>query len=647
MQQAQHQSPTLSSPSTPFQEFTLPALLLGAVLSVVMGAANVYLGLKAGMTVSASIPAAVIAVGVLHGMMRRKSILEANLVQTSASAGESIAAGIIFTMPAMIMIGVWQTFNFWTTTLIAMTGGILGILFMIPMRKVFVVQSPELKFPEGVACAEVLKAGEGTGDEAGETTSGAKLLFNALGVGAVFKFVSSFLGLFAGAAEFARYVGNRILVFGSDISPALVGVGFIVGTAVSLQVFLGGCIGWLVGIPLMSADPSAGSALDQAWTLWSTKVRYMGVGAMLVGGIYSILKVRQGLVQATKELLAQFKQQAEGQVIPETERNMSGKTIAIFSLVTVFFIGAIYFNLLNKNMSITVLTTVVMVVMAFFFTAVASYIVGLVGNSNSPVSGMTITTVLATGLLLYLFKFTGTEGMIAVLGVAGIVCCVACTSGDVCNDLKTGYLVGASPRRQQWMQILGVIVAAFVMAPVLVALHQGSINNGTGGIGGRELPAPQAGLFASLAKGFFGDGQLPWGMIQVGIAIGLGILIVDAILGKLGSKTRLHVMPVAVGIYLPLGLSVPIMVGGLMNFFVGKLSGRKSAQGIRRGTLLASGVIAGESIIGVVLGIMAYFNITRLKLGEGFGKVGLEALAIGALVLFCIWLFRKSIPNKN
>jgi putative OPT family oligopeptide transporter len=624
-----------------------------------MGAANVYLGLKAGMTVAASIPASVIAMGILHGVMRRKSLLESNLVQTSASAGESLAAGIIFTMPALILIGVWQTFDFWTTTLVAMAGGLLGILFMIPMRRVFVVENTELAYPEGVACAEVLRAGEGGDGREGTAQRGALVLFGSLGVGAVFKFVGSFLGFFKSAVEFGTYAGSRVFVVGADISPALVGVGYIVGIAIASQVFMGGLIGWVIAIPLMGADPGAGSAIDQASTLWSTRVRYIGVGAMVVGGISSIWRVRRSLVAATREIASQMNRPAQTGDVPGTERDLSGKMILALSFLCVAIIAGLYYTLLGGGIGITALTTIIMIVMSFFFTAVATYIVGLVGSSNSPVSGMTICAVLGTGGLLYVFGYSGVEGMIATLGVAGIVCCVACTSGDTSNDLKTGYLVGASPRLQQFMQVLGVLVASFVMAPVLVAIHQGSINNGTGGIGGRELPAPQAGLFASLADGFFGEGQLPWDMIGWGVGIGLGILLLDGLIAATGSSFRLHVMPVAVGIYLPLGLSAPIFIGGIIHWLVARRAGSVEHSSVKRGVLIASGLVAGESLLGVLLAILAYFNITSLHLGELFagiissllgawaGEALLDGLSILAMAALLFWMYRLSIASRG
>jgi len=583
-------------------ELTLRVVVIGLLLTVVMAAANVYLGLYAGMTVSASIPAAVVGMLILRTFFRGGSILEANQIQTSASAGESLAAGIIFTVPALVLIGAWQEFDMLITTLIAFTGGLLGILFMIPMRKVFVVDNDELPYPEGVACAAVLETGEAKGESKGD----AMQVVVGAGIGAVFKFLVSFVGLFKSSLEgAAASTGGRVLFFGSDISPALIGVGYIVRLNVASLIFMGGAIGWLVCIPLIpdlsailaSINPEWGqpvpfeegtSATEMAWTLWDVRIRYIGVGAMVVGGIAAIVKVRSGLVHAVVELRKRFKPGGQ-EDLPDTERDLSSGVIVGFSLLAIVLIAGIYY-VFTKDVGITALSTVVMIIMSFFFVAVASYIVGLVGNSNSPVSGMTITAVLFTGGMLFVAGYSGMQGMVATLGVAAIVCCAACTSGDVCNDLKTGSLVGASPRRQQIMQIAGVGIASLVMAPVLEVLHEAYT------IGSRELAAPQAGLFANLAKGFFGDETLPWGMVAVGVVIGIIIQIIDVMLEKSRSKFRMHLMPVAVGIYLPFGLSVPILVGGILAWLHGRgqKDPAKRDKDMHRGVLFSSGIIASS-----------------------------------------------------
>ncbi len=625
------------------REITVASIILGIVLSIVMGAANVYLGLRAGITVSASIPAAVVAMGILHGIMKRKSILESNLVQTSASAGESLAAGIIFTMPALILTGIWTEFNYWITTSVALTGGLLGILFMIPMRRVFVLNSPELKFPEGIACAAVLRAGEG--EE--ESNTGAITVFLGLIVGGMFKFLGTFLGLFRHTVEWAAYAGSRVMYFGADVSPALIAVGVIVGLSISVQVFMGGVIGWLIMIPALSNEANTGVAMDDAWTLWSTQVRYTGVGTMVVGGIVSLYKVRKGLYAATAELLSKFNTSNVGVETKKELQDLSITTIAFWSVVTVVLIFILYTRMLPGSFALVSLITLIMIVMSFFFTAVASYIVGLVGNSNSPVSGMTITTVLFTGALVYLFGWSGTVAIIATLGVAGVVCCVCCTSGDVCNDLKTGQLVGATPRNQQMMQIIGVFTSAFVMAPVLTVLHKGSINNGTGGIGGEELPAPQANLFATLTDGFFGSGTIPWDMFYIGVAIGVVLQIIDFFLEKGGAKFRLHIMPVAIGIYLPMGLSSSMFIGGLIHYFISRAKDGQNEIRQKTGLLTASGLIAGESLMGVLIGTLAFMNITSFHFGDGMSAVVFDIVSVAALAAVCVWIYFRAVKTKT
>ena len=630
----------MQNDTSPLPELNLRVIVLGLALSVIMGSANVYLGLKAGMTVSASIPAAVVGMLALKYFSRMSgkpsSILEANQIQTAASAGESLAAGIIFTMPALILIGVWQSFDMYLTTVIAFTGGLLGILFMIPMRQVFIVKNEDnLQYPEGLACASVLEAGKDSTD----SDSASSIIKGAL-VGGAFKGLISFVGLLKGNLETAYLSGNRIFFFGGDISPALLAVGFIVRLNIAVLIFIGGSIGWLIGIPLLGGGLEfATHPADGAWQLWSTKIRYVGVGAMVVGGMASIFKVRKGLVDAIK-VLRKTQIGSSQKNIPMNERNIPAKAINIFSAIAIVLVGGVYFYITN-NIAIAAFTTIIMIIMAFFFTAVASYIVGLVGNSNSPVSGMTITAVLFTGGLLYIFGFSGTEGMVATLGVAAIVCCAACTSGDVCNDLKTGQIVGASPYRQQIMQIAGVAVASLVMAPIMQLLHE----NTPGGIGGRELAAPQAGLFASLAKGFFGDGVLPWDMVLIGCALGAIILVIDYILETKGSSFRLYLMPVAVGIYLPFGLSTPILIGGLMAHFI--LSENKSKAEpdsiLQRGILLSSGLIAGESLMGILLAFIAGAGIQNLNLSLDPTLVSALTFVIALITIY--WVYVQSKPK--
>ena len=620
-----------SAPPIARKEITLRVVVLGLLLAVVMGAANVYVGLRAGMTVSASIPAAVMAMLLFKMLFKDSSILEANQVQTCASAGESLAAGIIFTMPAMILIGFWDSFDFWSVTIIALTGGLLGILFMIPMRKVFILNNPELAYPEGVACAAVLRAGEEEGED-GEQSGAARNLMLGGMLGAGVALGAKLFGVFTATLEAATVLSSRIFYFGGDLSPMLLAIGFIVRLNVAILIFTGGVISWIVAIPLLGSGDQFPSAIDGAYELWSTQVRYVGVGAMVLGGFASLYSVRYGLVAAINELRNNL---SSGNMMkPDLERDIP--TWAIISLTIGCVCVLAYVNYrFTSGIGITVLATAVMLVMGFFFTAVASYIVGLVGNSNSPVSGMTITAVLVAGGMLWLFNYSGMEAMVATLGIAAIVCCVAATSGDVCNDLKTGAMLGAAPFRQQIMQIAGVFVAAFVMSPVLNLLH----NNIEGGIGGRELSAPQASLFASLARGFSGEGQLPWDMIGYGVLVGIVILIIDWYLKSTGKKFRAHLMPIAVGMYLPFGLATPILIGGLIaHFHTRGIPEARHDKVLHRGILFSSGVIAGEALMSVGLACLTALGVKSLDLGLSTGMVTI--LSIAAAV-FMVGMFHK------
>lgn len=622
----------------PRRELTLRVFVLGLILAVVMGAANVYVGLRAGMTVSASIPAAVMAMLFFKLLFKNSSILEANQVQTCASAGESLAAGIIFTMPAMILIGFWDSFDFWSVTIIALTGGLLGILFMIPMRKVFILNNDELAYPEGVACAAVLEAGEEKSHEQESQGEGRKLLLGGL-LGAVVAISSKFLGIIVGTLEAAAVAGSRIHYIGGDLSPMLVAIGFIVRLNVAALIFIGGAISWLIAIPLYGGADQFPVAVDGAYEIWSTQIRYVGVGAMVLGGFASLFAVRHGLVAAVKELQSNL---SGGKFMGhDLERDIPTSAIITLGIGCIIVLAFVNYRF-TGGVGITVLSTIVMMIMGFFFTAVASYIVGLVGNSNSPVSGMTITAVLVAGGMLWLFNYSGMDAMVATLGIAAIVCCVGATSGDVCNDLKTGSIVGAAPFRQQIMQIAGVFMAAFVMSPVLNLLH----NNIEGGIGGRELSAPQASLFASLARGFSGEGSLPWNMIAIGVLVGATILFVDWYLKKQGSKFRAHLMPIAVGMYLPFGLATPILIGGLIAHYYSK--GTPEAEHDRvlhQGVLFSSGVIAGEALMSVGLACLAALGIQSLDLGLAPGLVTMLSLVAAVLVVLCF--FKLARPRTG
>lgn len=602
------------------RELTVTSITLGLVIGIAMTAATVYLGLYAGMTVSASIPAGVLAMGFYRGVLRRQdAVLESNIVQTMASAGESLAAGIIFTVPALLIVGAWNDFAFWPTTLIAACGGTLGVIFMVPLRKALIEDDKTLIYPEGVACAQVLKAGAQTGDQ-----RGFHAILQGLGLSALFKFLSSGLGIFKGSVEKATFAGKSSLFVGGDISPALLAVGYIVGLPVTLLVLLGGVFAWLIAIPLMGTPESmvGSGALDVAWGLWSTQVRYIGVGAMVVGGLWSLLGVRKSFVAGVKAL------GDAGQNRRDLSPTILG-TLLLLNIIVMFFL---YHSMIGA-WGISVVTTLAMVIASFLFVAVSSYVVGLVGSSNNPVSGMTISALLGTSALFLVFGFTGESAILATLGVAGVVCCAACSAGDCSQDLKTGSLIGATPRAQQIAQIIGVVIPAFIIAPTLTLLHHAY------GIGDK-LKAPQATLFASLTKAIFGDGSLPMDKIWIGAGLGVIIIAIDALLLK-NKKFRLHLMPIAVGIYLPVTLATPMVLGGIVQWIVNRKYPQRE-EGNDNGVLFSSGLVAGESLMGVLIAVLISLKFDLLVPGIGEGVKDL--LSVAALLALTWFLKRKATP---
>lgn len=583
-------------------ELTFQAILLGLFLSIIMCAANIYVGLAAGMTVSAAIPASVISMGVLRGILKRGTILENNVVHTVASSGESLAAGIIFTVPALVLLGIWDKFNFLETTLIAMAGGVMGVVMMIPLRKPMIIEQEELRYPEGVACAEVLKAG----DRGGAEMMG---IFAALGLGAAFKAVIEIVGLFKASVEHAWKVGKSAFYVGTDISPMLMAVGFIVGYEVSLLIFLGGAISFAGAIPIlaMGTDLGNGPVADAVLDIWDAKIRFFGIGAMVVAGVYSIIKIGGSMAAAIRTALRGVRGLEDTSSLPRTEQGITGK--ALFSLLLgSLLMSSVVYYIMTKSLPVTIFTSVVMFVLAFFFVAVAAYIVGLVGSSNSPVSGMTICTVLITAGLLVVLGYTGEAGMLATLGVAGVVCCAACTSGDICQDLKIGQIVGATPRRLQIGEIFGTLVPALIIAPTMNLLHKAY------GIGTQvneniePLKAPQGVMFEKLVGGIFGDSEIPWDLVGWGAAVGIVAILIDTLfLEPRKTKFRLYAMPLAVGMYLPWTVTFPILIGGLVFRFVER---RSIARGdsdetrqsvIHQGLLFSSGLVAGEAIMGILI----------------------------------------------
>jgi len=608
------------------KELSFRAILLGIPIAVALTAANVYLGLYAGMTVAASIPAAVIAMGVFRGLLGQKSPHETNIIQTMASAGESLAAGVIFTIPALVLVGAWQEFQFWPTYLIAASGGILGILFMIPLRKALIVEDKDLIYPEGVACASVIEAGQEEGDLSGLKTIGWGLL-----VGGVFKFLAAGLKIITGSLEKAWMAGKSVVFVGADIAPALVGVGYIVNLHIASLVFIGGVLGWVVGMPLLGT-PEAFSELsghELAWELWLSQIRYLGVGAMIVGGLWSIVSVRKGIASGLSELKSTYKNKSV--TASHTEKNMSAMSMLFLlgaAFVAVFFL----YQSMIGSLGLTLVSTLLMIGLSFILVAVSSYIVGLVGTSNNPASGMTISALLVTAALFLVIGMEGDSAILATLGVAAVVCCAICTAGDCSQDLKTGHLLGTSPANQQWAQVIGVLIPALVIPPVLTLLH------GAYGIGD-GLKAPQATLFASIVEGFFGDGELPLNMVFYGGLLGILIIVIDEGYLKARGAFRLYLMPTAVGIYLPITLAVPIFAGGLIRYFVEKSRSKKIDESRDKGVLLSSGYIAGEALMGVFIAILFSLKIT-MGIGQDLSQNLIEGLSLAAFIFVCWYLYK-------
>lgn len=618
-------------------EFTALSVGLGILLALVLGAANLYLALYAGMTVSASIPAAVISMGILRGALKKGNILQNNIVQTIASAGESLAAGVSFTVPALVLVGVWQNFEFWPTTLIAATGGLLGVVFMVPLRRALIVEEEGLTYPEGVACSEVLICGEKSGD-------GIKTIAQGFLYGAAMKFAIAGLGLVQDSVVFAERAMNRVFFIGSDVSVALIGVGYIINLPIAALVMLGGLIGCVVGIPLLgsSADVASLTAVKAGWKIWSEQVRYMGVGAMIVGGIWSIIQVRHGIRRGCSGMFKGVQAAKSKTREVRTERDMGLGILGAFFIISVLSLLGLY-NTLISHFGIATLTTVLMVITSFVFVAVSSYIVGLVGTSNNPVSGMTICTILGTAALMLVLGMKGDSAILATLGVAGVVCCAAAIAGDASQDLKCGQLVGSTPRKQQFGQVIGVLITALLIAPMLHFLHAAY------GIGD-QLPAPQATLFAGIVQGFFGDTELPKGMIMCGVVIALVLIVCDEWLRAKGSKFRTHVMPVAVGIYLPITLAVPIFLGGIARFLVEKRrqnSGGHLGEAEDAGILVGAGFIAGEALMALLIAALIIFAPEGfLPLFDGVPDGLATLLGLGCLAGFTYLLYRYGAQGK-
>lgn len=629
-------------------QLTVKAVILGIILSAVLAGANAYLGLFAGLTVSASIPAAVISMGILR-LFRESNILENNIVQTAASAGESLAAGVIFTLPALILLGYWDTFDYLWVTTIAGLGGLLGVLFTIPLRRSLIVEE-NLAFPEGTATAEVLKVGD--------TGSGVKLLSLAALAGGLVKFADTGIRLWQGVAQGATYVGQGIAYVGSNLSPALLSVGYIVRLNIAVLVFGGGALAWYVGIPIYSAlflnqDPNLIALQEQgagaaavAGDIWNRKIRYMGVGAMLLGGIWALFSMRRSLVSGVKSGLSEFKNAKIGETRAETDKDMPMPMVLLAIGLFVIPIFILYWQVVNQ-FGISLALAAVMVITGFLFSSVAAYMAGLVGSSNNPISGITIATITFSAFLLLLLLGTdASNGPAAAIMVGAVVCCAAAIAGDNLQDLKAGYILGATPWKQQVMQGVGVMSAALVVAPILTLLLVAYGFGPPTAENPNALQAPQATLMASVANGVFG-GSLPWNMVFIGIGIGAAVIFADSILARRGSSFRMPVLAVAVGIYLPLQLSTAIFAGGLISWLSERVSGPEG-PGRKAGILIAAGLITGEALMGILLAIPIASNPDNpnfMQIGSwsdwGNDPLGITP-GIIIMALLCFWLYRAA-----
>ena len=595
-------------------EFTITSVLIGCLLAIVFGAANAYLGLLVGMTVSASIPAAVISMGIIRIILRRDSILENNMVQTIGSAGESLAAGAIFTLPALFLWAEEGKIDFpsiLTIFLIALFGGILGVCFMVPLRQALIVEDHgTLPFPEGTACAEVLLAGEEGGSKAGS-------VFKGLGIAAVYKFVADGLAIFPSEIGYAfkGFAGAQV---GIQVLPSLAGVGFICGPKISSYMLAGGTLSWFVLMPaiaLFGGDatifpgeaPISSMAPD---VIWDTYVRYIGAGAVAAGGLISLIKTFPLIVRTFKQAM---KSLTKNHTNTNTLRTQQDLPMPLLIGMIVVIVIAIW---LVPTFPVNPIGALIVVIFGFFFASVSSRMVGLIGSSNNPVSGMAIATLIIATLLLKMTGTTGTTGMVGAIAIGGIICIVAAIAGDTSQDLKTGFIVGATPRKQQLGEMLGVVVSAAAIGFVLYLLNE------AWGYGNDKIPAAQATMMKLLVEGIM-DANLPWALILIGVFVAVVVEIL-----------QVPVMPFAVGMYLPFSLSAGIMAGGVVRFIVEKIKGTDQEKKERgdRGVLFTSGLIAGEGIMGIILAVFAVVGLDLSKV------LRFSLPQIGSLVIFIVLL---------
>ena len=602
-------------------ELTVTSIIMGILLAIIFGAANAYLGLRVGMTVSASIPAAVIAMGVIRIIMRKNSILESNMVQTIGSAGESLAAGAIFTLPALFLWasdGVMEKPNLLEITLIALIGGLLGVFFMVPLRNALIVREHGvLPYPEGQACAEVMLAGE-------EGGSSASTVFAGMGFAAFFKFIIDGLKVVPGEVSIEGTAKTYPGAIGTQIYPAVMSVGYICGPKISSYMFAGGLVSWLVLIPMIvlfgssitmyPGTVSVGEifADSGASGIWSTYIRYIGAGALAAGGVISLIKSLPLIVRTFRDAIKGMSG-SKNQNPARTAQDLNIRIVLISILLLTLAVWLI------PAIPISLLGAIIVVIFGFFFATVSSRMVGLVGSSNNPVSGMAIATLLMTTLILKFTGDAGASGMQAAIAIGSIICIVSAIAGDTSQDLKTGYLLGATPKKQQIGELIGVIAAALAIGGTLYLLDS------AWGFGTQELAAPQATLMKMVIEGIMG-GNLPWGLILIGVFLALFIEILG-----------IPVLPFAIGIYLPVQLNACIMVGGLIRLFFDRMKESDKKKGIiNDGILFCSGMIAGEGLVGIILAILAVFGFGSFIDLSGFINLPTWASQIGSLIVFAL-----------
>jgi len=645
------------TPESSPAQFTLRAVALAVVLAVILAAANAYLGLFAGLTIATAIPAAVVSMGVLR-LLGGGTILENNIVQTGASAGSSIAAGVIFTIPALLIMDYWPDFKYAWVLGIAGLGGLLGVLFSVPLRRTMIVEEP-LPFPEGKAAAEVLKAGANPGP-------GLKILGTAAAIGAMVKLsAASGLRLLPDSWAQSTWLGSSkaSLFIGTNLSPALLGVGYIVGLNVGIVVLSGSILSWHIAIPLyqaffidshsaLASTLASASATEAAFAVWSSQIRYLGVGAMLIGGVWTLFSLRHSLIKGIKSGLAAARNSSAQTQIVETERDLPMKWMLTALLIFTVPLLGLYQAIVDQWL-VSIPMTLIMIVTGFLFVSVSAYLAGLVGSSNNPVSGITIATILfASAVLVLLMGRDSPLGPVAAIMIGAVVCCAAAVGGDNLQDLKTGWLVGATPWKQQLMLGIGAFSCALVMAPVLNLLAQAY------GIGApslehpKPLPAPQANLMASVARGLFG-GQLPWMIIAIGAGIGALVISLDQWLKNTGKRFRVPVLAAAIGIYLPMELMVPIFLGGLLAHLVERAHRLTADDEDKRdrvhqpGVLFSAGLITGEALMGIAIAIPIVISgrsdILALSLGSFADIWQTLAAWVGLALLFAVgWLLYRT-----